>query len=449
MHPKTKYWIYALFLIILAALAVAEISYRNDQKRVKELIVENLLLNHELSASSFAENFSVLNEEVRLLAGTERIRNYLNYDETKKNTYLESEFIQWAQNSVKHFGFYDFFIVNARGDVIFTVAREKDLGTNLINGPFKSSGLGRLFSRVRSTGESALIDFSVYEPSNNKIAAFLGAPVFIKDKFSGVVAIQLNPYFKELNIGVHLEVISDYLVTSNYIFRHEGSFKSLDSLKIPIPREHQVVMRNDSLFLFTSFDLGSDIHWGVLSVAPPVVVSENIQQNKIWFYVILSVLLSMFISVLIISRLSKKGKGFNYAEGEIILVQNTWHQFIQTKQSFGTDFYYRLKNKLNIKLGDKDADIEITGKNIENQASEMISALNDKSEIHERLSFLAAKCLEFNIPASKLLKLPDLFIESIEDEMKKEIHFRAKTAWERILTSLVYQLVGLLKEKAK
>jgi hypothetical protein len=75
--------------------------------------------------------------------------------------------------------------------------------------------------------------------------------------------------------------------------------------------------------------------------------------------------------------------------------------------------------------------------------------LNDKSEIRKRLSEWAAKCRELNIPASKLLKIPDLFIESVEDEMGKEMHFRARTAWDKVLKSLVYQLVGLLKEKSK
>ncbi len=143
------------------------------------------------------------------------------------------------------------------------------------------------------------------------------------------------------------------------------------------------------------------------------------------------------------------GKGYNYTESDIILVQNTWHQFIQSEQSFGTDFYYRVRNKMNIKLGREDSEVKELGENIESQASEIVNLLNDKFEIQKKFSLWAAKCFELNVPASKLLKMPDLFIESVEDEMGKEIHFRAKMAWQKILKSLIYQFIGLLKEKSK
>ncbi len=451
MHPDTKYWLYAIFLTIVVAVGVAEVSYLNDQKIIEESVIENLRLNHELSASSVTANFDILNEEVKLLANIDRIKNYLAHKphNRKNNPNLERDFEQWARACVKHFGYYDFIVINAEGDVIYTVTKEKDLGTNLISGPYKSSGLGELYLQTKESRENVFVDFSVYQPSKSTLAAFLGSPVIVNGKFAGLLAIQLIPSFKELNIGVHINDIEDYLVSSNYVFQHEGSFKSLDSLNTKIPEKDLAVRRNDTLFLFTPFDLGNVLNWGILSVAPPVVFSRNINLNKICFHVILSVLLSILVSVFIIGRLSKMGRGYNYTESDIVLVQNTWHQFIQSKQSFGTDFYYRVKNKMNIKLGKENSEIEEIGKNIESQVSEMAGLLNDKSELHKKYSQWAAKCLELNIPASKLLKIPDLFIESVEDEMGKEIHFRAKMAWQKILKSQVYQLIGLLKEKSK
>ena len=451
MHPDTKYWLYAILLTIIVAVIVAEVSYLNDQKGIEESVIENLRLNHELSASSVKGNFDVLNEEVKLLARTDRIKDYLNHKQviSKSNIGIDEDFEEWARACVKHFGYYDFFIINADGDVIYTVTKEKDLGTNLVSGPYKSSGLGKLFLQARDSKESVFVDFSVYEPSKSTLAAFFGSPVYVDGKFVGLLAIQLIPSFEELNIGVHINDIEDYMVSSNYILQNEGSFESLDSLKVTIPEKHLVVKENDSLFLFTPFDLGNDFNWGILSIAPPVVFSRNIDRNKIWFHVIFSILLAILISVFIIGRLSKMGRGFNYTESDIVLVQNTWHQFIESEQSFGTDFYYRIKNKINIKLGKEDSEVEEIGKDIEYQVSEMISLLNDKPELHKKFSLWAAMCYELNIPASKLLKIPDLFIESIEDEMGKEIHFRAKMAWQKILKSLVYQLIGLLKEKSK
>ncbi len=40
----------------------------------------------------------------------------------------------------KQLGFYDVFIINSAGDVIYTAAREADFQSNLIHGPYANSG---------------------------------------------------------------------------------------------------------------------------------------------------------------------------------------------------------------------------------------------------------------------------------------------------------------------
>lgn len=44
------------------------------------------------------------------------------------------------------FGFYDIFLIDANGNVVFTVAKESDLGENLVSGPLKTSGLAKAFA---------------------------------------------------------------------------------------------------------------------------------------------------------------------------------------------------------------------------------------------------------------------------------------------------------------
>ncbi len=93
-----------------------------------------------------------------------------------------------------HYGYYDIFIICAKhGHVMYTAAKEADLGTNLSHGPYKDSGLAKLWRRVVETRQAVFQDFSPYAPSNNEPASFIGYPVFDKDgTLVSVVALQLS-----------------------------------------------------------------------------------------------------------------------------------------------------------------------------------------------------------------------------------------------------------------
>ncbi len=90
------------------------------------------------------------------------------------------------------YGYYDLFLINPDGHVFYTVEREADYGTNLLNGRYANSNLGRLTQRVIETGEAGFADFEPYAPSNGVPAAFIAEPVLDTNrKVQLVVALQL------------------------------------------------------------------------------------------------------------------------------------------------------------------------------------------------------------------------------------------------------------------
>ena len=94
------------------------------------------------------------------------------------------EFAVYAEK----YGYYDiFFICAAHGHVLFTQAKESDLGTNLRAGPYKKEGLAELWRSVVETGQISVADYESYAPSGGDYAAFMGAPVF--DRSGEVVAV--------------------------------------------------------------------------------------------------------------------------------------------------------------------------------------------------------------------------------------------------------------------
>lgn len=92
----------------------------------------------------------------------------------------------------KNLGFYDIFVIDPQGQVIYTAAREADYQTNLIHGPYATSGLAKLFQKARrQSGQILLEDFAPYAPSNDEPAAFMATDLQIDGQLY-IVAVQLS-----------------------------------------------------------------------------------------------------------------------------------------------------------------------------------------------------------------------------------------------------------------
>ncbi len=89
------------------------------------------------------------------------------------------------------YGYYDLFLINPDGFVFYTVTREADYQTNMVNGKYSSSNLGQLTRQVLQTKGFGVADFEPYEPSNGEPAAFVAQPVVHKGAVELIVALQL------------------------------------------------------------------------------------------------------------------------------------------------------------------------------------------------------------------------------------------------------------------
>ena len=94
---------------------------------------------------------------------------------------------------LEEFGLHDIFLVNAEGNVIYSVFKEKDFATNLNTGPYKDSGLSRVYKNAMKLkdGQIAFEDFTPYEPSLNKPATFIATPLYFHEDLEGALIFQL------------------------------------------------------------------------------------------------------------------------------------------------------------------------------------------------------------------------------------------------------------------
>lgn len=92
------------------------------------------------------------------------------------------------------FSYYDVFLFDLDGNIVYTVFKESDFATNAEDGPYRATGLADAFRAARNLGSpeaTAIVDFRPYEPSYGAAAAFIAAPVYKDGTKIGVAAFQL------------------------------------------------------------------------------------------------------------------------------------------------------------------------------------------------------------------------------------------------------------------
>lgn len=95
------------------------------------------------------------------------------------------------QDYIQRNGYYDLFLVDLSGEVVFTVKQETDFATNLRTGPYRESELGQVFHQT-ATLLGAEISHLQYYPPSSEVAAFIAAPILHDNQLLGVVALQIN-----------------------------------------------------------------------------------------------------------------------------------------------------------------------------------------------------------------------------------------------------------------
>src|ERR1700730_7393726 len=98
-----------------------------------------------------------------------------------------------AANTV---GFYDINLMDAAtGDVVYTVAKETDFGSNMYNGAFTQSGFARAAKRAldpRNGGKAVIEDYTAYTPSAFLPQMFAAVPIIADGQTIGVFVAQID-----------------------------------------------------------------------------------------------------------------------------------------------------------------------------------------------------------------------------------------------------------------
>lgn len=144
---------------------------------------------------------------------------------------VHAEYHPYLRAFLRDRGYYDIFLFDTNGNLIYSVYKELDYATNLNAGEWSQTDLGNAFRAARDnprTGFQQFFDFQPYAPSNDAPAAFVSTPVLEEDgSLAGVLVFQMpierlnNLMQQTAGLGESGET---YLVGEDLLMRSDSRF---------------------------------------------------------------------------------------------------------------------------------------------------------------------------------------------------------------------------------
>ncbi len=94
---------------------------------------------------------------------------------------VHAKYHPWFRELLTARGYYDIFLIDDDGNVVYSVYKEADFATSLVNGKWKDTDLATVWRMVQDNFKLdyvAFTDFRAYAPSAGAPASFIASPIF-------------------------------------------------------------------------------------------------------------------------------------------------------------------------------------------------------------------------------------------------------------------------------
>jgi methyl-accepting chemotaxis protein len=187
MKLSLKVLVIILALGVIPISVLGTISLINSSSHLTSQVFDQLRGLRDIKKTQIDMFFGERERDLRVLVAF--------VDWFRKNGNLDKDADQvgkFFEMYIREYEYYDLFLIRPEGDIFYSVERESDFGTNLLNGPYADTGLAKLFRKVLDTGRPGMADFEPYVPSNREPAAFIAQPLLSDGKIVLVVGLQLS-----------------------------------------------------------------------------------------------------------------------------------------------------------------------------------------------------------------------------------------------------------------
>ncbi len=302
--------------------------------RLKTAFVDNWFLYRFLDLKNQAENL----ENRRFL---EVLQQAFKASGEKVGTFTKSR--EWSSLVNKYgsdiesfrniYDYYDIFLLDTEGNILFSVARESDLGTNLFHGPFRETLFAKTCKLSLETGDPAFSDFEFYTPSDNIPTGFLASSITNNNGDTiGLVVLQIpdtkiNTIIQErTGLGKTGE---SYLIGEDRKMRSNSSLSSQNTILSAIVETKQVHKwlqehsgenlqgndeKSEELILYTGptgkrvlgihHDIKiANVHWGLIAeIEQQEAFAAAAELRKIVFFLLASTTIIVLILSIFVAR---------------------------------------------------------------------------------------------------------------------------------------------------
>ncbi len=197
-------------------------------------------------------------------------------------------------------GYYDAFLIDATGLVVYSVFKEDDFGTNVLDGPYKDTDLSVLYQKIKENptkGVAVFSDFRPYAPSAGAPASFIAAALLDGEEFLGAVVFQLSDarinHVMQQATGLG-ETGETYLVGNDLLMRSDSRFsKEPTLLKVKVDSAAAKTVLNGETGMMEGFDYHGEavltafapldflgVRWGVMAEIDQAEVLEPLASMR-------------------------------------------------------------------------------------------------------------------------------------------------------------------------
>lgn len=140
--------------------------------------------------------------------------------------------------------FEDVLMIDAQGDVVYSAFKGVDLGTNLLDGPYRLSNLAQAYREAMTrniVGEVVLEDFQAYSPSVGSPAGWAVTPIAADGEVIGALAIELpiDRINEVMTVGGEWAVNGLGVTGETYLIGEDRSMRSVSRTLRDDPEAYQ------------------------------------------------------------------------------------------------------------------------------------------------------------------------------------------------------------------
>ncbi len=230
-----------LMIVSTVSYRTAKASLQNSARKSLSTIALNeawLITNWfeyrmiDLKSQASSHHSVILLEELRSAFASSK-KTLGEFVKTEQWMQIASAYADdlWAHQELNRYD--DILLIDADGNILFSVAQGPDLGTNLFTGPFAQTQFAASVRRAYETGEAIFSDLACYDPDEQIAAGFLVTLVYDQEgNKAGTLAIRIAP--EQIEFATISTLASQDTSIQAYIVGHRPDGAGV-SLRTPLP----------------------------------------------------------------------------------------------------------------------------------------------------------------------------------------------------------------------